>query len=84
MISYQLIKISSTGNFCAHRDCKHLPEYFDKILNSYYLKLGQTCLWVGLPNRGGELVYEFYCRDCIDMLYKYLKPILDSKLWALT
>lgn len=81
MILIKLIVNESSGRQCDYKDCKHLPKYFDQVLNTYFVKRGVTCLWVSLPSRDAS-AGELYCRDCLDRFYQEYKPILDSKLWV--
>jgi len=76
MIQVKLFKCEISGTGCDNAGCKKLPQYFDQILNTFFIKQGTTCLWIGWTNAS-----EIYCRDCIDQLYYQLKPIIDSKLW---
>lgn len=78
MIDIQIQRLQSTGIHCANRNCKHNPEYMINILgNVWYIKVDTP---VALVLMSGSV--EYYCRDCIDFLYQYLKGKLDSKLWA--
>lgn len=83
MITIELYVNKSSGRECDYKDCKHLPKYFNKVLNTFYIKQGVTCLWVALPSTAFD-AGELYCRDCLDRFYHDHKSILDSKLWVLT
>lgn len=78
MINFELDKLEQTGYKCDHPRCAHSPKYHWNVIGDvFHLKTDQTILVVTYGN-----TYEVYCRDCIDLLYKEWKPILDSKLWA--
>lgn len=81
MIVIKLIVNEDSGFQCDYKKCKRLPQYFDQILNTFFIKKGVTCLWISTSMRDLD-ASELYCRDCIDMFYQEYKPILDSKLWA--
>lgn len=74
MLKARLFKIDNSGWECKYENCKH--EYHYKILNSYFIKVGTTCLLVSLQG-----LMEAYCPGCVDMLYNDLRPALDSRLW---
>lgn len=79
MIRAELITCNWSGERCSNENCKHSTEFHYNIIgNVFNLKKGQTCLILGIE--GEE---EIYCRDCIDIVYQKLKPVLDSKLWVL-
>lgn len=79
MIDIQIIIMRDTGFRCANLNCKHNPEYMINILgNVWYIKIDTT---VAVITLGGSRA-EYYCRECIDEIYKYMKTKLDSKLWA--
>jgi hypothetical protein len=65
MIDAELYIVGWSGTSCFNKDCKHNPEYHDRIINTYYLKQGKTCL---------SICGELYCYDCIDDEYQKLKP----------
>lgn len=81
MINIELYINQDSGRQCDYRNCKHLPKYFDQVLNTFFIKKGVTCLWVALPSKSFD-AGELYCRDCLDRFYQDYKPIIDSKLWA--
>jgi len=77
MIDIQIRKLESTGRHCAGPHCKKNPKYLFNILGHvYHLRTDQI---VAQIVAGGTV--EYYCRDCIDDLYAYIKSKLDSKLW---
>jgi hypothetical protein len=76
MIYAKLFKMETAGWPCDNSNCQHNSKYHDRIGNSFYLKTDKTCLAIYM--HGSR---EVYCRDCIDIIYQRLKPILDSKLW---
>lgn len=90
MIEANVFKMRCSGLTCANPECKHLPEYTYHILgNVYFIKVDSVCLRlsnnkIAADNGDNGTYVEYYCRDCIDVVYKKLKPILDSKLWILT
>jgi hypothetical protein len=78
MIDIQIIKLDESGHKCDGLNYKKNPEYFYCILGSiYHLRTGSTVAEIVLNNSD----YEYYCRDCIDDLYVYIKSRLDTKLW---
>lgn len=78
MIDIQIHRLQSTGIHCTNKECKRNPNYMINILGSvWYIKVDTP---VAIVMMGGTA--EYYCRDCIDWLYQYLKTKLDSKLWA--
>lgn len=78
MLQVSLIKMERGGVHCANRDCKRDPKHMINILGSvWHIKVDTTVAWVSLG-----LEDEYYCRGCIDELYKMLKSKLDPKLWA--
>lgn len=82
MIKAELIKVDWSDQ-CCNPKCKHSLDYHDNIIGSnFYIKRGTTCLLIGIYDAGGAGSEEIYCRECIDEVYKTLKPILDSKLWT--
>ncbi len=78
MIHAELRVVDWSGGGCDNPECSQLLEFHDRILNTYFLKQGTTCLEIW--SYGSEP--EYYCRSCIDVLYQKLKPILDTRLWA--
>lgn len=78
MIKFELYKLEQTGYECDHPKCTHdLKYHWNVIGNKFHLKTDQTVLIISHDD-----YYEVYCRDCINLLYKEWKPLLDSKLWA--
>lgn len=76
MIDIDIRKCLSAGVKCDNPNCKKLPELFDRVLNTFYLKEGVTYAAIYL---GGKV--DYYCRDCIDEVYNFIKSKMDSKLW---
>ena len=78
MINVKLWKVNSSGYQCCNDSCKHNPKYnYNIIGNVFHLIQGEYALKLYFESEG-----EVYCRDCIDIVYHKLKPILDSKLWV--
>lgn len=77
MIEAHLFKMQTNGWPCDNPDCKHNPEYHNQILRTFFIKKEVTCLAIQIA--GGR---EIYCKDCIDVVYRKLKPILDKNLWV--
>ncbi len=78
MIKANLFKMQASGWKYDNPTCRHLPEYHDNIIGSnFFIKQETTCLSFVLGFQR-----EVYCRDCIDLIYQDLKPILDSRLWS--
>lgn len=77
MIKIWIEKMHNNSWQCAGAECQHLPEYFDKVLRTYYIKEDSVVAWMQLD---GPL--KAYCRPCIDQVYQYIKSKMDSKLWA--
>lgn len=78
MLHIKLEKLQQTGLHCANRDCKKDPKHMINILGEvWYIKVDTTVALVSLGSS-----YEYYCRGCIDELYKMVKTKLDPKLWA--
>lgn len=78
MLYISLEKMDSSGIHCAHHDCKKDPKHMVNILGDvWYIRVDTTVAVVELR---GNL--EYYCRGCIDELYKMVKVKLDPKLWA--
>ncbi len=79
MVETKLFRWEVAGWECFGKTCPRNPLYFDNIIGDvHYIKKGTMCLTIKLSNGG----YEIYCKDCIDILYQQLRPVLDSKLWA--
>jgi hypothetical protein len=79
MIKAEVYKLNWAGQECENQDCKHSPEYHEHIIgDNYFIKQGTIVVRL-LFTTGNS---EFYCRDCIDIVYMDLKSALDSKLWA--
>lgn len=78
MIKALVRKVEWSGTSCDNKECAHNPEYHDQVLRSCFLKQGQPCLVIA--NDKDDWI-AIYCRECVDILYKQLKPALDSKLW---
>jgi hypothetical protein len=79
MIRVSLFKMQTSGWSCDNPDCKHDPKYHHNIIGkNFHLKENETVLAIYLGDSR-----EIYCRDCIDEVYKKLKPVLDSKLWVM-
>ncbi len=77
MIKAQIDKCDWAAK-CSNPTCERSPKYHDHIIgDNYLIKRGSICLVFYL--NGEE---EVYCRECIDIVYKKLKPVLDSKLWV--
>lgn len=78
MLHIRLEKLQITGLHCANHDCKKNPEYMFNILGSvWYIKVDTMVAVVSLGSKE-----EYYCRGCIDELYKMIKMKLNPKLWA--
>lgn len=78
MISAKIFKLDYSGLICSNNNCKHNPEHHYNIIGEvFHIKQGVICLQITLLG-----IYEIYCRDCIDIVYYNLKPVLDSKLWV--
>lgn len=81
MIKIEVFKVDISRMQCDNVNCKRLPEYFDQILNSFFLKRGTICASITIETNIGEYGRQYYCRDCIDEIYQKIKSKLDSKLW---
>lgn len=80
MLQIKLTKLETTGIHCANKDCKKDPKHMVNIIGHvWYIKVDTTVAIVWLTT-GSDL--EYYCRGCIDDLYKMVKTTLDPKLWA--
>lgn len=78
MLRIQLDKLQETGIHCSNPDCKKDPKHMINILgNVWYIRVETTVATVSLHG-----YTEYYCRGCIDELYKMVKTKLDPKLWA--
>lgn len=78
MLKCELYKVDMGGLKCSHPNCQHNPQYhFNVIGKQFHLKKNTTALMIYTQG-----ISEIYCQDCIDLLYKYMKPFLDKKLWA--
>ena len=78
MLHIKLEKLQLRGLHCAHHDCKKDPKHLVNILGSvWHLKVDTT---IAVVSMGGK--EEYYCRGCIDELFKMVKMKLDPKLWA--
>jgi hypothetical protein len=77
MINAKVVNMSFSGASCCNPTCSHNTKYHDHILgNVYYLKYNTPCLFIEMSG-----TFEYYCKDCVDIVYQNLKPALDSKLW---
>jgi hypothetical protein len=77
MLRMRLLVMDISDIACANPQCKNLIEYtYNVIGHVYRIRRKTTCLVVST-----QFGTEYYCRDCIDTLYRQLKPSLDSKLW---
>lgn len=82
MINARLYKIDYSGQECANPQCAHNPEHHYNIIGKcFHIIQGTTCLWLSMQTTT-NIVVEIYCRDCIDIVYQKLKPVLDKKLWV--
>ena len=64
--------------YCSHSSCEN--KNFRKEKHWQWKKripINSTILVLEMGT-----VTEIYCRECIDKLYRELKPILNSKLWV--
>lgn len=78
MIQAHLFKMQTSGWSCDNPKCQHSEKYHHHIIGeNYHIKEDTTCLAISVRDKR-----EIYCRDCIDVVYKKLKPILDSNLWT--
>ena len=82
MLHSKLIKVYESGWRCHNPKCNHLELYHDQILSAYQLKIDTVSLWIGFDDIFDRIRWHVYCEDCIDKLYKQLKPVLNKKLWA--
>jgi len=83
MINILTYEVWESGIKCDNSNCKHLPEYTDRIIgDNYHLKIGIVCIQIQLERTVNEYAYEIYCRGCIDEIYHLIKSKLDAKLWA--
>ncbi len=82
MLLSKLVKVNGYGWHCHNSKCDHLEKYHEQILSAYQLKIGTISLWIGFNDIFDKTNWHVYCEDCIDKIYKELKPILDKKLWV--
>jgi hypothetical protein len=83
MIHIEVLKVPTSGIRCDNSTCPHSPEYHDRIIgDNYFIKQDTTCFLIWLGDNISASSTEWYCRDCIDTVYQYIKSKLDSKLWA--
>ena len=81
MIHASLFKIDYSGQQCANPECAHNPEHHFNIIGKvFHIKQDTTCLRLSMAT-SSEIIVETYCKDCIDVVYRKLKPILDKNLW---
>lgn len=74
MIKVKIIKIQDMGYACANPSCKHNPEYHYNIIGEvWHMKVGTVA---------ADINSDYFCRDCIDDIYRMIKSKLDTKLWA--
>lgn len=71
------IEKASGRSVCRNEECKCLPEY---ITLKGRIKAGTICAWVSTEGADGTHT-SYYCRDCIDMIYRKLKKTFNSDLW---
>lgn len=82
MLHVSIVKMHESGWTCGNPDCQHDPEYNWHVIGSvYHIKAGSLCAMTRIGN-GPDSRTEFYCRPCIDEVYKMIKSKLDTKLWA--
>lgn len=80
MITAELIDNYDGRVSCYNPECPHNLKYHDKVLSTYYIKRDALVLRIWMS--GAFYAHsEIYCRDCIDIVYRQLKPILNSSLW---
>ena len=78
MITFELHRLDWTGRKCCNPNCGHSEKYHDHIIGDvYFLKQDQIVLFVYMGD-----ALEIYCYDCIDILYKQMKLVLNKDLWA--
>ena len=84
MITAELYKIHhSYMTACWGANCKKLPQYIDNGAGGQSFIKKDTIFLILTLVKGFESIKSYYCRDCIDVIYRDLKPILDHKLWTL-
>jgi len=63
---------------CRYIQCEQKPEYINE---RGCIKNGTTCAFFTMSSASGWHT-SYFCRDCIDKIYRDVKAILDPKLWA--
>ena len=77
MIDIEIRKCQSSGIMCDNPKCKRLPENFDRVLSSFFIKEG--VIYAAFFFSTGV---DYYCRSCIDDVYQMIKSKMNSKLWV--
>lgn len=78
MIRAEIFILDWSGQECENENCPHSLEYHDQIIGeNFFIKKGTPILRLDFTTGN----CEFYCRDCIDTVYTYLKSTIDTKLW---
>lgn len=81
----KLIKIGENDTkYCHNNKCPRNPLYHEKcnrFLSHTRIKTNTVCAELTIEGYDRTLTV-FYCRDCIDLIFKDLKLVFDSKLWA--
>lgn len=81
MLEVEIIKMHESGWSCANPTCPRDPEYVNTILTTHHIKTGTICAMIRIGKRW-DTKTVFYCRSCIDDVYKMIKSKLDTKLWS--
>jgi hypothetical protein len=76
--------------WCDNDGCRKLPECFEsrETYGTNYggepnIKHGTLIAVMYNKGMGGSFNRQFYfCRDCIDLVYRDVKKVMDSSLWA--
>lgn len=78
--------MDTSGVSCYNSNCKSLPEYTESFGNGPCIKKGTPYAMITLNmitlNYATDSTINYYCRDCIDYIYKLMKSQIDTNLWA--
>jgi hypothetical protein len=89
MIKVEIITVNydnKLGNlkYCDGKDCPKNPNYIDIKDPFFRIKSGTKIICVlnksnfNMINRACD---SYYCPDCADQIFKYLKSSFDRNLW---
>lgn len=73
----KLVTSNSNRRKCRYLTCQSNPDF---ITPAGRIKSGTTCAAITTNDATGFHT-AYYCRECIDKVYKDIKAVLNSDLW---